>query len=133
MALRVLSENEYVTISYDYSNEWLYADWQKDQNLHSVQTGCERMLECLRQEQCHKVLNDNRRVESMWSDASEWVGKVWLPAMAEAGLQYFAWVYSPNLYSRLSTDLTLQHAPEVGPIAFTFDNIDTASAWLQQM
>ncbi|MBC6606142.1 hypothetical protein H8B13_04860 [Hymenobacter sp. BT188] len=133
MALRLLFESEYVTIFYDYSNEWLYVDWQKEQNQASVQTGCERMLECLRQEQCHKVLNDNRQVDSMWSDASEWVGKVWLPAMAEVGLQYFAWVYSPNLYSRLSTDLTLQHAPAVGPIAFTFDSIDTASAWLKQM
>lgn len=120
-------------IAYDYTNEWLYVDWQKDQDLASVQAGATQMLECLRQEQCHKVLNDNRRVETIWSDASEWGGKVWLPAMAAAGLQCFAWVYSPNLYSRLSTDLTLQHAPEVGPLVFTFDSIDTASAWLRQM
>lgn len=133
MALRLLFGSEDITIYYDYSNEWLYVEWQKNQDMESVQAGAGKMLECMRQEQCHKVLNDNRLVETMWSDASEWGGKVWLPAMAEAGLQYFAWVYSPNVYSRLSTDLTLQHAPEVGPIVFTFDNIDTASAWLRQM
>lgn len=133
MALRVLFEDEHITIAYDYSNEWLYVDWQKDQDLQSVQAGAEKMLVYMKQEQCHKVLNDNRRVETMWSDAAEWGGKVWLPAMTAAGLQYFAWVYSPNLYSRLSTDLTIQHAPEVGPLVFTFDNIDTASAWLRQM
>jgi hypothetical protein len=133
MALRLLFESEDIIIYYDYSNEWLHVEWQKNQDMASVQAGAGKMLECMRQEQCHKVLNDNSLVETMWSDASEWGGKVWLPAMAEAGLQYFAWVYSPNLYSRLSTDLTLQHAPAVGPIVFTFDNIDTASAWLRQM
>ncbi|QIL76114.1 hypothetical protein [Hymenobacter sp. HDW8] len=133
MALRLLFESKDITIYYDYTNEWLHVEWQKNQDMESVQAGAGKMLECMRQEQCHKVLNDNRLVETMWSDASEWGGKVWLPAMAEAGLQYFAWVYSPNLYSRLSTDLTLQHAPAVGPIVFTFDNIDTASAWLRQM
>ena len=66
------------------------------------------ILRLLVQQRCHKVLNDNTRVTSMWSEAAEWAGKEWFPAMTAAGLHYFAWVYSPNLYSRLSTDLTLQ-------------------------
>ena len=83
-------------------------------------------------QRCHKVLNDNSRVTSMWSEAAEWGGRVWFPAMTAVGLQYLAWVYSPNLYSRLSTDLTLQFT--VGnPVVATFDGIDTAKAWLMQM
>lgn len=68
----------------------------------------------------------------MWSEAAEWGGKEWFPAMAAGGLQYFAWVYSTNLYSRLSTDLTLQFTAG-NPVVATFDDIATTQAWLAQM
>lgn len=131
MASQILLSQPHLLIAYDYENEWLFAEWIGDQNLQSVQQGCEQMLEFLKAERCQKVLNDNSRVTSMWSDAAEWGGKVWFPAMAEGGLEYFAWVYSPNLYSRLSTDLTLRYT--TSPIIATFDDVPTASAWLRQM
>ena len=132
MTLQTLLEDPHVTISYDHSNNWLYVNWHGDQDFVSVQQGGSDILRLLRQQRCHKVINDNTLVTSMWSDAAEWAGKEWFPAMTAAGLQYFAWVYSPNLYSRLSTDLTLQFA--VGnPIVATFDDIETAQAWLKQM
>ncbi|QIX61896.1 hypothetical protein HER32_12165 [Hymenobacter sp. BT18] len=131
MALRLLQQTDYITIAYDYGNDWLYANWHGDQNLETVQTGCGFMLDHLRAERCRKVLNDNREVTSMWADAAEWGGHEWFPAMTAGGLEYFAWVYSPNVYSRLSTDLTLQHTTR--PIIVTFDDIDTAEAWLRQM
>ncbi|SHJ68064.1 hypothetical protein SAMN02745146_3683 [Hymenobacter daecheongensis DSM 21074] len=131
MSLRTLFETSSICIGYDYLNDWLYADWTGDQTLESVQAGCEQMLLLMARERCHKVLNDNTRVTSMWSDAAEWGGTVWFPAMAAAGLQYFAWIYSPNVYSRLSTDLTLRHTTE--PVIATFDEIETAKAWLRQM
>lgn len=132
MTLQTLLEDPHVTISYDHSNDWLYVNWHGDQDFASVQQGGSDILRLLRQQRCHKVLNDNDLVTSMWSDAAEWAGKEWFPAMTAVGLQYFAWVYSPNLYSRLSTDLTLQFA--VGnPIVATFDDIETAQAWLKQM
>lgn len=131
MASQLLLSEPNITISYDYENEWLYVDWLGDQDLHSVQEGCEKMLELLKSERATKVLNNNTHVTSMWSEAAEWGGKVWFPAMAEAGLEYFAWVYSPNHYSRLSTDLTLQYTTQ--PIVATFDDLATAAAWLRQM
>ncbi|WP_149867074.1 hypothetical protein [Solirubrum puertoriconensis] len=65
------------------------------------------------------------------ADAAAWGGQVWFPAMAEGGLEYFAWVYSPNIYSRLSTDLMMSHAQR--PLVLAFDDADTATAWLRQM
>ena len=91
------------------------------------------MLRLLAQQRTHKVLNDNSQVTSMWSDAAEWGGRIWFPQMVAAGLDFFAWVYSPNLYSRLSTDLTLQYTPGVRPVVATFDDLETAKAWLSQM
>ena len=132
MSLQLLSNEPYLAISYDHSHEWLYAEWQGDQDLASVQQGAGHLLRLLQQQRCSKVLNDNRRVTSMWSEAAEWGGREWFPAMTEAGLQYFAWVYSPNVFSRLSTDLTLQFT-EGNAVVATFDDLTTAAAWLAQM
>ena len=132
MALQTLFEEPHITIAYDHVHEWLYADWQGAQNLTSVQQGGADLLRLLGQQRCQKVLNDNTKVTSMWSDAAEWAGKEWFPAMTAAGLHFFAWVYSPNIYSRLSTDLTLQFTV-ANVVVATFDDIDTAKAWLAQM
>ncbi|MCI1187758.1 hypothetical protein MON38_10030 [Hymenobacter sp. DH14] len=132
MSLQLLLHEPHIAISYDHLQEWLYADWQGEQNLASVQQGAHAMLQLLGQQRCHKVLNDNRHVTGMWSEAAEWAGNEWFPAMMAAGLRYFAWVYSPNVYSRLSTDLTLQFTRGNAVIA-TFDDVETARAWLAQV
>ncbi|MCC3156734.1 hypothetical protein LJ737_05760 [Hymenobacter sp. 15J16-1T3B] len=131
MALNTLFASAYLTIAYDYANDWLYANWTGEQDYDSVHAGCLHMLEVLKQERCHKVLNDNREVTSMWSEAAEWGGTVWFPLMADAGLEYFAWVYSPNHYSRLSTDLMLSHTTR--PLVLAFNDAAIAQAWLRQM
>ena len=132
MSLQLLLNEPHISISYDHLNEWLYVNWQGEQNLDSVQRGGRDILRLFTQQRCHKVLNDNRHVTSMWSEAAEWAGKDWFPTMMDAGLDYFAWVYSPNVYSRLSTDLTLQFTRGNAVIA-TFDDLDTARAWLAQV
>ncbi|WP_046244913.1 hypothetical protein [Hymenobacter terrenus] len=132
MALQTLLEEPHITIAYDHENEWIHADWHGNQDLASVQHGALQILRLMQLHRTHKVLNDNTRVTSMWSEAAEWGGKEWFPAMAAAGLEYFAWVYSTNVYSRLSTDLTLQFTVGKSVIA-TFDDIETAKAWLIQM
>ena len=132
MAPQTLLEDSHIVISYDHLNDWLIADWRGDQNLTTVQHGGGEILRLLVAQQCHKVLNDNSNVTSMWSEAAEWAGTEWFPAMTAAGLQYFAWVYSPNTYSRLSTDLTLQFTG-TAPVVATFDELATAQAWLKQM
>ena len=131
MALQTLLEEPHMAIAYDDRNEWLVADWRGDQDFASVQRGCGEMLRLLAQQRCHKVLNDNTHVTSMWSDAAEWGGREWFPAMTAAGLRYFAWVYSPNVYSRLSTDLMLQFAAG-NPVVATFNDVEAARAWLSQ-
>ena len=132
MSLQTLFDNPSITIAYDHLNDWLYVDWHGDQNLLSVQHGAGEIMRSLVQQRCGKVLNDNTHVTSMWSEAAEWAGREWFPAMTAAGLRYFAWVYSPNLYSRLSTDLTLQYTTG-NTVISTFDDLDTAQAWLSLM
>lgn len=127
---KLLILEPYIAIEYDVLNNWIYANWTGDQTKDTVMAGCEKILQCLVKEQCSKVLNDNTHVTSTWADASEWVARDWFPRMSREGLRFFAWVYSPNAFSRLSTDQTLNYnIPDV--IAIPFSDIETAMAWLK--
>lgn len=127
---RKLTSEQHITITYDVLDDILYADWTGEQTKESVMDGCERILYHLRQHRCSKVLNDNTQVTSIWSDASEWVAQDWFPRMHEAGCSFFAWVYSPNVYSKLSADLTLRYGVK-GVVTTTFQEVGTAKAWLK--
>ncbi|QNF31675.1 hypothetical protein HUW51_02645 [Adhaeribacter swui] len=121
-----------IEIFYDLENNWLYVNWIGFQTTQSVKDGCGKILEYMVSEACTKILNDNTLVEGMWSGAAKWGADVWFPALRGHGLQAFAWIYSPSMLSRLSTDKTLTHAHQPNYIR-TFDDPEEATAWLRSM
>ena len=124
-----LHHETYIQISYNATEDWVLANWTGFQTVKSVKDGCEKILQCLTDESCHKVLNDNTHVEGIWSGAAAWVGAEWFPRMSQAGLQRFAWVYSPSVFSQLSTDKALNHTK--GGFVRTFYDMEEAKAWLR--
>ncbi len=129
MPTKMLFKEANIEISYTATGQWLYVNWIGFQTVQLVKDGCERMLQLLKEKQCHKVLNDNTNVQGIWSGAAEWVGSDWFPRMHEAGLEKFAWVYSPSVFSQLSTDKALNHTKE--GFVRTFYDIKDAKEWLK--
>jgi hypothetical protein len=128
----LLFQDTYLSLYHDDTLSCIYADWHGFQTLASVQEGCERLLEEMVQHNCHKVLNDNTRVEGIWSSAAEWVGTDWFPRLRQAGMTCFAWVYSPSMFSRLSADKSLRFTYDTSGIE-VFDSIEDARKWLGAM
>ncbi len=129
-SLKLFFSDDYITIEYHKVNHWLYVDWKGYQTERSVKEGCENILSGIIQYGCNKVLNDNTNVVGIWTPAAQWVGSNWLPRMVNAGLQYFAWVYSPAMLSKISTDEALKHTPTLSVVK-TFQDIKSATQWLQ--
>ncbi|WP_303311254.1 hypothetical protein [Hymenobacter sp. BT730] len=130
MAQRILYDVPSLTIAYDYTDEWLYLDWQGNLTDEEVMKGALKLLELLRQERCTKVLNDNTHLTGLWADAARWGGEVFFPQLQEAGCRYFAWVHSPERYSQLSAQLAIQHTA-AGIVFLTFQSLPTAAEWLR--
>ena len=127
-----LFESETVCVYYDFVDDWLYVDWVGEQTLDSIKMGCQQLLIFLVQERTHKLLNDNTRVTNIWSDAAEWIATDFAPKAAAAGLEYCAWVYSPDHFSRLSTDQVLElHNTEI--ITIPFESLEAAQDWLRSV
>lgn len=124
-------KNEKVTIVYNASKHRLEVDWTGYQNMESVKHGCMQMLEMLKVNKCVKVINDNTNVSGTWSEASEWAGKEWLHLMEEAGLRYFAWIFSPSAFAQLSARKAVDMM-EATVVAQFFHNAQEAEDWIDR-
>jgi hypothetical protein len=113
-------------ISYDPVHKFLYCNWIGFQNKELIVACGAVILRLLKEKKCSKVLNDNRHVTGPWQEASEWTSKIWFPGMIEAGLKYFAWIFSPNIFAELSAI----KAMPASDLVTSFNNYDEAYAWL---
>lgn len=125
----LLQKESNIEVFYNDTAGWIYANWIGFQTTQSVKDGCMLILEGLTANSAKKVLNDNTLVEGMWSGAARWGADFWFPKLREAGLEKFAWIYSPSMLSQLSTDKTIS----LMPVSYikTFYNINEAKNWLQ--
>ncbi|MDF2431604.1 MAG: hypothetical protein JWP44_1235 [Mucilaginibacter sp.] len=118
-----------VTIIYNKVKKRLDVDWTGFQNLETVQRGCMQMLKMMQKNNVHKIINDNTHVLGSWSEAVEWTGNQWFPMMEEAGLKYFALIYSPSVFSRLSAKKSIDVG--IGSItAQYFTEMKLAEEWI---
>jgi len=122
----------FIEIKYLPQQQLLDVNWLGYQNFDSVKKGCLIILDLLKKNNCSKVLNDNTHVMGNWSEAVDWGGEFWFPAMQEAGLKHFAWIYSPSTFSRMSAHKSIDIT--MGKVtAQFFTDIDEARTWLEKM
>jgi hypothetical protein len=129
MQLHPLVESAGISISYDCTNEWLYADWKGLHDQASSRAACLQLLECLRTQPCRKILNDNFHISHSSMRLTQW-GSWWLNEMQKAGLQYIAWVLPQNILARQATETTVKSISN--PVVATFDDLASACLWLQK-
>jgi len=125
-------KGNFIEMKYVPEHHWMDVNWIGYQNYDSVKKGCLIMLDLLKKNNCTKVLNDNTYVMGNWSEAVDWGGEVWFPAMQEAGLKHFAWIYSPSTFSRMSAHKSIDIT--MGKVtAQFFTDINEARIWLDKM
>lgn len=129
--MEALYKDKFIELYYDEKCHWIYANWQDYQTMESIKTGGEQMLNSLKMKKCNKVLNDNQLVKGTWSFATEWITTDWFPRMVGAGLKHFAWIYSPDIFSKFSTDKATKSNPN--DIIQTFKSLNDGKSWLQSV
>ncbi|UYZ58160.1 hypothetical protein [Hymenobacter latericus] len=129
MQLQLVAHTDLVSVSYDATNAWLYADWRGQHNQHTSQAGCMLLLEALRRQPCSKLLNDNSGITHTTVQPTLW-GAWWLEEMLRAGLEYVAWVFPREFEARHLTENTLLLIQK--PIVSTFNDVASAYVWLQR-
>jgi hypothetical protein len=123
-----LFESKGLDIELDAQQQYVYVNWKGFHNVESVKNGCEKLLQVLIEKNCKKVLNDNRLVSGPWIGAAEWGSTNWFPRVYAAGVEKFAWIVSPNIFSQMSTEAT--QVKNKNDKTRTFDDIVEATNWL---
>jgi hypothetical protein len=126
---QLLYTSAVLSIEADEQHGWLYTNWRTAPNMPIVQRGCAAILDCVQQTSSPQILNDNRLVCTLWADAAEWVGRTFLPQLAEAGVRQLAWINARSIYGRLSTSQAMAYAER--PHTRLFDDYDEAADWLR--
>lgn len=123
--------DQHLTINFNQTKKRMEVDWTGFQDLESVKKGCLVMWELLKQNQCDRIVNDNTHVMGNWSEATDWVGNTWFPMMEQAGLKYFAHVFSPSTFSQLSAIKSIDIMAGIVTTQY-FTDIKLAQAWADQ-
>lgn len=126
----ILDLESNIGIYYNNIDQWIYADWTSNQTKESAINGYEMILKCMLTKQCHKVLNDYSHVNCLWHEASDWITNEWFIRMNAAGLKYLAWISSGNPTCNLTTQQIIRCNTNKC-ITISFDDIETAKAWLK--
>ncbi|GAB3238228.1 hypothetical protein GCM10027346_30590 [Hymenobacter seoulensis] len=129
MQQHLILDTPEIVISYDYSNQWLHANWRGHHTQESARTACQHMLEALSQWPTAKILNDNTNVTTADMQLTGW-GLSWLLDMHTAGLRFAAWVYAPDFKGRKNSEEMLKYVEK--PVIATFTDMAAATQWLRQ-
>lgn len=132
MELQLLQETPNVSIFYDCANQWLFVDWRGDLTLPLVQASCSAVAQRFLEGRYTRILNNNAGVQSMSPNVPDWLALEFLPHMRLAGVEYIAWVYSPNLRVKCYTDVAFLHTLDA-PVVSLFDDLESAVAWLRHV
>ncbi|UII30436.1 hypothetical protein LVD17_19270 [Fulvivirga ulvae] len=123
-----LLKEKNLEVTYDTATHILFCRWIGFQNRDKIIAGGNKILELFKKKNnCSKILNDNTEVTGPWQDAAEWTVTQWFPQMEKAGLKYFAWIFSENIFAQLSA----KNAMPDSDIVTTFNSANEALEWLK--
>ncbi|MGY4537972.1 PAS domain S-box-containing protein [Mucilaginibacter sp. UYNi724] len=119
-------------VTYDEPLACIVSEWEGFHSLHTIKTGCLKLLNFVVDKQAKLILNDNIKVIGTWNDAVEWVANEFFPMLQNAGVTHIAWVYSSSTFSRLSADMTIANL-NGNIVVETFEDSAIAKQWLHKM
>lgn len=134
----IVFDSPYLTISHQTDQSYFYALWKGELTEEQVHSGCIEITRCIAHSGIHSVFNDSTHVQGSWLHSVQWVVDVWFPEARQAGLDYFAWVYSKDLIAQIPMDTamifgTMKYGPSDLNGVKTFYEKDKAAAWLAAM
>ncbi|RZI40529.1 hypothetical protein EGT07_23105 [Herbaspirillum sp. HC18] len=131
-AMHLLYSDPCLDIHLDPDNRILQVNWKGYLSLNSGIEGCRHIMELMEEHQAYCILNDNTEARGLWMEAAEWAARVWFPRMRQAGMQHFAWVYSPAKFSQISADTALASMDAGAFGVKMFHDKSEALGWLSQ-
>ncbi len=121
-----LYKSEHLEVGYDPSTRILHCHWKGLQSADSIRSAGEIIKELFITQGADKILNDSTHVIGDWYHSIQYA-REWFAIMFEAGLQYFAWLVSANIFVELSARKAMPPGSERVKL---FRSFEDAHSWL---
>lgn len=117
-------------LSYEESEQWLYATWSGLIGNHEAMLGARNYLDKVAAHPCAFLLNNNLNLHGPWFNSVDWLEHAWLPQAQQLGLRYIAHVVQADQGADI---LTLSHADHLGGLLELqlFHDLAEAQDWLR--
>ncbi|QNE40162.1 hypothetical protein F1C16_11630 [Hymenobacter sp. NBH84] len=125
--LEYIREVPGLKVSYDQTNQWLYADWYGEHTPESSAVACQLMLEVAQERRCAKILNDNSNITHSTARITD-VGWQWMRDIYASGVYYFVWVSPTSAMDEQMRENALRSSGR--PFVVTFPDLASACSWL---
>lgn len=116
-------------LSYEESEQWLYATWSGLIGNHEAMQGARQYLHKAAAHPSAFLLNDNLALHGPWFNSVEWLEHAWLPQAQRLGLRYIAHVVQADKGADI---LTLTHSDHLSGLLELqlFHDLSAAKDWL---
>lgn len=122
----VLYESRFLHITHDSETDILSCVWIGYQTDEGIKEAGAIIIDIIKDKRIKKILNDNQLVQGSWKEVAGWVNEDWFPAIMEAGVTQFAWIYSKDIFARYSA----KKAAGNTVIIEVFGTVEDAKRWL---
>lgn len=119
-----------IVIRYEPESQILFCDWKGPQTNELIVSSGGIILSLFKEQNkqgCVKVLNDNTLKVGPFVDSIHYATQTWFPKMIDAGLRQFAWVFSEDFFTELTTKEIIS---QINTVAKPFTDRQKAYDWL---
>jgi hypothetical protein len=117
------------TLSYEESEQWLYATWGGLIGNHEAMQGALNYLDKVAVHPSAFLLNNNLDLHGPWFNSVEWLECAWLPQAQRLGLRYIAHVVQADKGTDILTLTRADHLSGLLELQL-FHDLDAAKDWL---
>lgn len=122
----------YYSAWYNEKENWLHGTWIGYVSAEEVIEGVKQYMGTFGHMKITKTLNDSSKGEGSWDEANEWLAQNWIPQAIAGGMEKFAYVVSPDIFSAMSSEELATKIPDTAFEMRTFEALPEAEAWLRE-
>lgn len=130
MSTITLIDNQYVTLWFHEDTGIVHHVYRRGIGGDYLKEALTRGTDYLIERKAFKWLSDNRDIEGVTDEESQWIDTVWLPRTIEAGWKYWALVVPESVMGRMNMMQFIESFANRGVMVRVFTDPDKAMDWL---
>lgn len=133
MAQEAFFDSDYLTLSFDPDDGYVWAKWKGMPSPDNMKAGTEKYLDAFAEYNTGKIMIDMSTVKGTFTAINDWLVGNWTPRALKAGMKAAAMIHPEDVFTKFAMN-KLNDQYEKGPKSFglrQFGDREEGRAWLK--